>query len=110
MQEQQPLTFSGKILNTAQLTAVSPRQAFYHLWLAEADGRYYVGKISGAGGRPWHHQVWEYETLTAAAAFFRRRLHQKTNPQRRSRRRYLLRPQLPATSGCRQLELPLNLE
>lgn len=111
MLDQSPPAAPGRTIKTALLLAVSPRQAFYHLWLAEADGRYQVGKISGARGRPWHRQTWDYDTLAAAETFFQRRLQQKTNPHRRSRRHYRLVHQLPAPSArFRQLELAFDLE
>ncbi len=93
-----------KVLKFACLRALSPRQAFYQLWLVEIAGRYQVGKISGAGNRPWHQQQWEYDDLQTALAFFEQRLRQKTNPRRRSRRHYRLVPQLPPPRR-RQLEL-----
>lgn len=99
-------TGSRKILKLAYLQAVSPRQAFYQLWLEEDTGRFRVGKMSGAGGRIWHRQIWEWDNLAAAEAFFHRRLRRKTNPGRRSRRRYRLLPQLPVPPApARQLWL-----
>ncbi len=74
------------LMKTAYLLAAgSPRQAFYHLWLEQTPHCFRVGKASGAGGRVWHRQVWEFETLEAAEELFVKRLREKTNPARRSR-------------------------
>lgn len=84
------------LLKTAHLIALgSPRMAFYHLWLEETPHGFRVGKASGAGGQVWHRQVWEFATRAQAEALFQRRLREKTNPARRSRRRYRLSSLLP---------------
>jgi|GEM_PF-1446553 len=79
------------LLRTAYLIAPdSPRQAFYHLRLEQTPLSCRVVKASGAGGRVWHRQVWEFATLAQAEAMFAQRLRQKTNPIRRSQRKYRL--------------------
>jgi hypothetical protein len=88
------------LLRTASLLAPnSPRQAFYHLRLEQTPHSCRVVKASGAGGRVWHRQVWEFPTLAQAEAWFHQRLRQKTNPHRRRRRKYLVQNQLPAARG-----------
>ncbi|MGQ9921571.1 MAG: hypothetical protein ACUVRZ_09635 [Desulfobacca sp.] len=83
-------TMAGTILlRTAYLVAPdSPRQAFYHLWLEQTPHTCRVVKASGAGGRVWHRQVWEFATLAEAEKLFLKRLREKTNPARRSPRKY----------------------
>ncbi len=84
------------LLKTAHLLASdSPRQAFYLLWLEKTGQGFRVGKVSGAGGRVWHRQTWEFATLAPAAALFLKRRRQKTNPARRSQRRYRVQGRLP---------------
>jgi len=57
------------LLRTASLIAPdSPRQAFYHLRLEQTPHSCRVVKASGAGGRIWHQQVWEFPTLAQAEA------------------------------------------
>jgi len=86
------------VLKSAHLIAPdSPRQAFYHLRLEQTPHSCRVVKASGAGGRVWHQQVWEFATLAQAEAMFAQRLREKTNPSRR-RRQYLLQDLLP-TAG-----------
>jgi len=84
------------VLKSAFLLApASPRQAFYIIWIERTPTAFRVGKASGAGGRVWHRQVWEFPTLAQAEAWFQQRLRQKTNPHRR-RRQYRLQELLPA--------------
>lgn len=91
-----PAAADQALMKTAYLVAVgSPRQAFYHLWLEQTPHCFRVGKVSGAGGRVWHRQTWEFATLAQAEALFWKRLLEKTNPVRRSRRRYRFGRLLP---------------
>jgi hypothetical protein len=58
------------------------------IWIERTNQGFRVCKASGAGGRVWHRQEWEFDTLAAAEALFCKRFREKTNPARRSRRRY----------------------
>ena len=50
-------------LKTAFLVAFdSPKQAFYVLWIEAGCESFRVCKVSGAKGRIWHHQAWEFDT------------------------------------------------
>jgi len=88
-------------LKTAHLIAAdSPRQAFYTIWIEPAGRFFRVCKISGAGGRVWHRQAWECDSLAAAERLFNRRVREKTNPARRSRRKYRLGSLLPVAEAA----------
>jgi hypothetical protein len=104
-----PAMTGTNLLRTAYLIAPdSPRQAFYHLRLEQTPHSSRVVKASGAGGRVWHRQVWEFPTLAQAEAWFQQRLRQKTNPLRRRGRRYQLQNLWPGAEAmvgqraCRQ--------
>jgi hypothetical protein len=85
-------------LKTAFLVAFdSPKQAFYVLWIEAGGESFRVCKVSGAKGRIWHRQAWEFDSLAAAEALFEKRLREKTRPDRRSIRKYELQCVLPIT-------------
>ncbi|MBW1987859.1 MAG: hypothetical protein JRI50_11710 [Deltaproteobacteria bacterium] len=83
-------------LKHAHLIAIdSPRQAFYLIWIELYQGAFRVCKASGAHGRIWHRQAWEFHSLAEAEALFEKRLRDKTNQERRSPRKYRLASLLP---------------
>ena len=52
-------------------------------------------KVSGALGKVWDKRAWEFSTLDEAEAHFNRRIREKTDPGRRSPRKYSIKHLLP---------------
>ena len=66
----------------------SPRGAFYQLSLLEmGDGTFLISKVSGASGRILNERSWVLETKEEAEKRFAQKIHQKTSPDLKSRRR-----------------------
>ena len=83
--------FEWVVLRKAALVAVNhPRPVYYNLWLEEFMGRYRVRKESGIGGRKPDRRAWSYDTFEDSEKAFDRKLKSKTNPFRRSPRKYAL--------------------
>jgi len=67
----------------------SPRKAFYRLSIYEKEeGGYLIEKSSGAGGSVLDRRRWEKQTREEADRMFRSIIREKTNPARKSPRRY----------------------
>ncbi len=78
-------------LNSAYLVDHnSPRQAFYRIWIEEIVGDIRIVKESGAKGRVLDRRVWPYQDLQEAEKEYHRRIKAKTNPERKSPRKYQL--------------------
>lgn len=85
-----------KVLKNAHLVVLNtPRKTFYSIRIEECDGRFRVLKVSGALGKVWDERIWEFSTLGEAEALFTRRIKEKTDPKRRSPRKYQILPLLP---------------
>jgi hypothetical protein len=81
--------FEWVVLRKAALVAVNhPRPVYYNLWLEEFMGRYRVRKESGIAGCKPDRRSWSYDTFDDAEKEFDRKLKSKTNPFRRSPRKY----------------------
>jgi len=92
-------TSRSKIIKNAHLTvSKSLRETFYKIWIEEQDGLFQVNKASGVGDRVWDRRAWTFSSLDEAEALFNRRLKQKTNPERKSARKYRIRDLLPEKS------------
>ena len=68
----------------------SRRQAFYTIWIEIFDGRFCVCKESGGLGKVWQRRNWEFDSLQDAEKLFHKRVKEKTNPERKSSRKYRL--------------------
>ncbi|MDY0279030.1 MAG: hypothetical protein RBR35_00545 [Salinivirgaceae bacterium] len=92
-----PLDASGpKVVKNAHLVVSdTPRQTFYSIWIEEDCGTFRVHKVSGARGRVWDKRMWEFVSLGEAERLFNRRVREKTDPNRRSPRKYTLKHLLP---------------
>jgi len=80
------------VLKKANLRACSPRNAFYRLTLEQITDGYLVRKKSGGNGVVLHREAWYRENLSDAEKLFVRILKEKTNPNRKSRRKYVVVP------------------
>ena len=92
-----PVEASGpNVFKNAHLVVLNtPRQTFYSIWLEISHGAFRVLKVSGARGKVWDKKVWEFSTLDEAEALFTRRIREKTDPGRRSPRKYSIKHLLP---------------
>lgn len=87
----QQLKLFTRKLDCAHLEAIdSPRQAFYIIWIEDLDGQIQVVKESGADGRVLDRRCWAHKTLEDARKRFKRQVKYKTDPYRKSPRKYKL--------------------
>lgn len=77
-----------EIIQSAELVADSPRQAFYRLWLEKHLNMFCVSKVSGTGNRPLDRRQWCFDSRKEAVKRFQRLLSEKTAPARKSPRKY----------------------
>lgn len=80
------------VLKKANLVAHSPHNAFYLLTLEKITDGYIVRKESGGNGVVLNREAWYRENIGDAEKLFLRILKEKTNPNRKSRRKYVVEP------------------
>ncbi len=80
--------FEPTLLKEARLRSGSPRQAFYRLSLFSKPGRYEIRKESGAGDRVMDKRIWRFDQYVRAKKIFDRKIDEKTDPNRKSPRKY----------------------
>lgn len=87
----QQLSLFPYIIRSAHLAASdSPKKAFYRLWIKANAGLFAVLKESGANGRVLDRRRWPVETFDPAVKMVDRIITSKTNPERKSPRKYRL--------------------
>jgi hypothetical protein len=94
------------VLKQTFLSAFSKKMAFYRLYLEEEPGRYIVRKESGANNKTLDCREWSSLSYAAAEKLYQRKIKEKTNLERKSKRIYRVLPdnQLPLPdSGPRTL-------
>jgi hypothetical protein len=78
-----------EIIQSAVLVADSPRMAFYRLCIEQHQKNMFcVHKISGSGNRPLDRRRWCFASRQDAEKRFHRLLGTKTDPNRKSPRKY----------------------
>ena len=82
--------FPDIVCSAFHLAADSRKYAFCRIWVEDNGGSYTVLKESGIKGRVLYKRAWRYENLDDARKLFERRIKAKTNPERRSLRKYQL--------------------
>ena len=82
--------FAQKLCSADLVAADSPRGAFYRIWIEDNNGSFMLIKESGIKGRVLDKRSWSFESLAEAQKVFRRRIKQKTDPERKSPRKYKL--------------------
>lgn len=90
--------FSQKLKHAFLVARDSPRQAFYRIWIERNVGEVRIVKESGIRGRVLDRRSWPAENLEAAQTVYQRRIKAKTNPERKSPRKYMLVHQTEETS------------
>ncbi len=68
----------------------SPKNAFYRIWIESDAGIFTVRKESGIRDRVLDERAWPFDALGDARKLFDRRIKSKTNPERKSPRKYTL--------------------
>ena len=69
----------------------SPGQTFYNIRLETYHGQYLVKKESGTRGKVWDKRSWTFDFFEDADKYFKRRIKEKTNRNRKSPRKYEVR-------------------
>lgn len=83
--------FGPNLIKVAYLIASdSPRKAFYTIWIEQCDSGFRVCKESGGGAKVWQRGIWDFESLEKAEGLFDGRVREKTNPERKAKRKYRL--------------------
>ena len=85
--------FPQKLCSAQLVAADSPRSAFYRIWIADHNGIYWLIKesgIKGLKGRVLDKRSWPFDNFEAAEKVFNRRIKEKTDPERKSPRKYKL--------------------
>ncbi len=84
------MTQLAVVLRKVTLKAQSPRNAFYVLSLERITDGYLVRKKSGGNGKILSREAWFRENLPEAEKLFVRILREKTNPNRKNPRKYVV--------------------
>jgi hypothetical protein len=82
--------FPDVIRSAHLLAADSPRKAFYRIWIEANAGLISVRKASGIGSKVLDRRRWPADTLDQAVKMFEKVVADKTNPNRKSPRKYRL--------------------
>ena len=80
--------FQSHTIKDTHLVAPSPRKAFYRLRLESHLGRYVIRKESGTGVKVLDRRAWMFDSRSIAEKRFGQRVRQKTDPNRKSPRKY----------------------
>ena len=79
-----------RVLKHTRLIAESSRSAWYELYLVRLPHGFLVSKISGATGQGKLKETWFRRQMTEAESKFDKIVLDKTNPLRRSPRKYVI--------------------
>ena len=82
--------FPQKLCSAYLVAADSPSSAFYRMWIADYNEVYLLIKESGIKGRVLDKRSWPFENIEEAEKVFNRRIKEKTDPERKSPRKYKL--------------------
>lgn len=85
----QQISLFPEIICSAYLMATeSPRSAFYRIWIEANAGLFMVCKESGGNDRVIDQRAWSFDSLEDARKLFDRKVKSKSNPDRKSPRKY----------------------
>jgi len=83
----QLMLFGTQLIYSDYLTAnESPKKAFYKISLIQDNDRFSVKKESGAKGKTLDIREWVFDDIEIAATFYKRKIRQKLNPNRKNRK------------------------
>jgi len=80
--------FETSIIKSDHLVADTPRQAYYKVWLESLMGKYLVRKESGTKKHTLDKRIWKFDDFVQAEKFYIRKVKEKTNQNRKSKRKY----------------------
>lgn len=80
--------FTVKVSSALLVAADSPSRAFYRIWIEDTHGQIRVVKESGVKGRVLDRRTWPCADVEEAEKAYQRRIRAKTNPDRKSPRKY----------------------
>ena len=86
--------FPDRLCSAYLVAPDSPQKAFYRIWIESNACIYKVCKESGAKARILDKRSWSFEKLEEAQKMYDRRIKSKTNPDRKSPRKYQLIEQI----------------
>lgn len=81
-------TTGRTVIMRSRLEADSAHKAWYELVLISINEGYLVEKVSGAVGHANHSEIWFRSDFDEAEKKFKRIIADKTNPNRKSPRKY----------------------
>lgn len=76
------------LLKEVRLEAKSAKCAFWALRLFERQGEYYISKESGGNEKVLDRRHWPQKSYESAMKTFDKKVREKLNPNRKSKRRY----------------------
>jgi hypothetical protein len=82
--------FTQYLKSALMIAQDSPRQAFYRIWIENTVGDIRIVKESGINDKVLDRRAWPVENLDTAKDLFQKRIRTKTNPERKSPRKYKL--------------------
>lgn len=82
--------FTHKLKSALLVAGDSPRKAFYKIWIEQALDDYKIVKESGIKDRVLDRRIWPFTNIQEAEKAYQRRINAKTNPDRKSPRKYRL--------------------
>lgn len=92
---QQRSLFSEQVCSAYLVADNSPQKAFYRIYIEKNDFNYVVCKESGSKGRTLDKRAWSFGSIDEARKLYGQRIKSKTNPDRKSLRKYHLVEQTP---------------
>jgi len=69
----------------------SSKKAFYHIWIEKLDEGFIVRKESGVSGKILDRKNWWFENYQEAKEYHQKLIREKTNPSRKSPRKYTIK-------------------
>jgi len=82
--------FEPNTIKFNYLIADTFRQAYYKIWLESVRKEYMVRKESGTKKHVLDKRIWKFDDLVQAEKFYNRKVKEKINPNRNSKRKYRL--------------------
>jgi hypothetical protein len=69
----------------------SAKKAFYHVWIERLDEGFIVRKESGIFNKVMDRRDWWFKMYPEAKEYHQKLIREKTNPSRKSPRKYIIR-------------------
>lgn len=82
--------FPERVCSAHLVASDSPKSAFYRIWIEADAGVFTVRKESGIKNRVLDRRAWPFGSMDEAKKSYNSRIKSKTNPHRKSPRKYTL--------------------